>query len=128
MQPIPVFDLQAIDEQVDDLHLETHASALGQPCFAIGRFHQSFQTFAKAVIIEVVQRRRCTRALHQIQNPAHVASTRSEEHTSELQSLMRISYAVFCLKKKNSPQFIHKMENVLHNTTPTTCTIKNIHN
>src|SRR3546814_9533573 len=33
---------------------------------------------------------RCSRA----------ASTRSEEHTSELQSLMRISYAVFCLKKK----------------------------
>src|SRR3546814_3285102 len=29
------------------------------------------------------------------------AVTRSEEHTSELQSLMRISYAVFCLKKKN---------------------------
>src|SRR3546814_9575734 len=34
--------------------------------------------------------------------PAHFASEqrRSEEHTSELQSLMRISYAVFCLKKK----------------------------
>src|SRR3546814_7987355 len=32
---------------------------------------------------------------------AGVASRRSEEHTSELQSLMRISYAVFCLKKKN---------------------------
>src|SRR3546814_7862807 len=30
------------------------------------------------------------------------ASFRSEEHTSELQSLMRISYAVFCLKKKNT--------------------------
>src|SRR3546814_5992014 len=29
------------------------------------------------------------------------AQLRSEEHTSELQSLMRISYAVFCLKKKN---------------------------
>src|SRR3546814_3855952 len=29
-----------------------------------------------------------------------IARTRSEEHTSELQSLMRISYAVFCLKKK----------------------------
>src|SRR3546814_4872817 len=29
---------------------------------------------------------------------------RSEEHTSELQSLMRISYAVFCLKKKNTPK------------------------
>src|SRR3546814_10691793 len=40
---------------------------------------------------------------------------RSEEHTSELQSLMRISYAVFCLKKKRAPtdekhnrQKIHK--------------------
>src|SRR3546814_10110091 len=30
---------------------------------------------------------------------------RSEEHTSELQSLMRISYAVFCLKKKNNNQY-----------------------
>src|SRR3546814_2865456 len=30
------------------------------------------------------------------------AEKRSEEHTSELQSLMRISYAVFCLKKKNT--------------------------
>src|SRR3546814_9506436 len=32
------------------------------------------------------------------------ATRRSEEHTSELQSLMRISYAVFCLKKKNQQQ------------------------
>src|SRR3546814_8043198 len=32
--------------------------------------------------------------------PLHAARPRSEEHTSELQSLMRISYAVFCLKKK----------------------------
>src|SRR3546814_5834890 len=32
---------------------------------------------------------------------AGLAGVRSEEHTSELQSLMRISYAVFCLKKKN---------------------------
>src|SRR3546814_9022960 len=35
------------------------------------------------------------------------ASSRSEEHTSELQSLMRISYAVFCLKKKKHIE-IHK--------------------
>src|SRR3546814_1094123 len=34
---------------------------------------------------------------------------RSEAHTSELQSLMRISYAVFCLHKKNSRQNKHKM-------------------
>src|SRR3546814_8985666 len=42
---------------------------------------------------------------HLIKRPAstfvlRVGSDRSEEHTSELQSLMRISYAVFCLKKK----------------------------
>src|SRR3546814_3565506 len=35
------------------------------------------------------------------------AEARSEEHTSELQSLMRISYAVFCLKKKNNKPNIH---------------------
>src|SRR3546814_7411424 len=33
---------------------------------------------------------------------------RSEEHTSELQSLMRISYAVFCLKKKNIIPELHQ--------------------
>src|SRR3546814_3871691 len=37
------------------------------------------------------------------------ASLRSEEHTSELQSLMRISYAVFCLKKKKNTEE-HKQE------------------
>src|SRR3546814_7302663 len=37
-----------------------------------------------------------------------ISSTRSEEHTSELQSLMRISYAVFCLKKKKNKQQITK--------------------
>src|SRR3546814_1554291 len=40
---------------------------------------------------------RCCR--HGLQRPSRF---RSEEHTSELQSLMRISYAVFCLKKKNN--------------------------
>src|SRR3546814_7883408 len=36
---------------------------------------------------------------------------RSEEHTSELQSLMRISYAVFCLKKKNKQHIDNKDHN-----------------
>src|SRR3546814_10269084 len=51
------------------------------------------------------------------------ALTRSEEHTSELQSLMRISYAVFCLKKKNkqtnqhtSPTYHKKHINTAHTT------------
>src|SRR3546814_8452501 len=47
-------------------------------------------------------------------------STRSEEHTSELQSLMRISYAVFCLKKKNN--LIKKDITYIYNTTTTTNT------
>src|SRR3546814_4431695 len=38
---------------------------------------------------------------------AAVENARSEEHTSELQSLMRISYAVFCLKKKNKYNNTH---------------------
>src|SRR3546814_4302849 len=42
-----------------------------------------------------------------------ICSRRSEEHTSELQSLMRISYAVFCLKKKKSQHMILTL------TTPT---------
>src|SRR3546814_7279975 len=40
-----------------------------------------------------------------------IIAVRSEEHTSELQSLMRISYAVFCLKKKNK-----KHNNIYNNT------------
>src|SRR3546814_2439361 len=36
------------------------------------------------------------------------SDSRSEEHTSELQSLMRISYAVFCLKKKKNINIYHK--------------------
>src|SRR3546814_4094560 len=39
----------------------------------------------------------------------HGENARSEEHTSELQSLMRISYAVFCLKKKNQEQDTHSI-------------------
>src|SRR3546814_9633094 len=40
-------------------------------------------------------------SLERVREIARGAGTRSEEHTSELQSLMRISYAVFCLTKKN---------------------------
>src|SRR3546814_3617995 len=42
--------------------------------------------------------------------PERDVSNRSEAHTSELQSLMRISYAVFCLKKKKTPMRGHKLD------------------
>src|SRR3546814_10304417 len=51
------------------------------------------------------------------------SQNRSEEHTSELQSLMRISYAVFCLKKKKTKNndnklmtYIHKQNTTQYNT------------
>src|SRR3546814_5438780 len=55
---------------------------------------------------ELADRRSARRARDRVvQHPALYGAAkhyRSEEHTSELQSLMRISYAVFCLKKKNT--------------------------
>src|SRR3546814_5196529 len=45
---------------------------------------------------------------HGLTDVASREQVRSEEHTSELQSLMRISYAVFCLKKKNTKTHEHR--------------------
>src|SRR3546814_4992704 len=46
----------------------------------------------------------------------YALAKRSEEHTSELQSLMRISYAVFCLKKKNKNKNTAQDQRVRHTT------------
>src|SRR3546814_4339879 len=53
-------------------------------------------------LFELCRREEFARArdLYRMLTPSFHLDTRSEEHTSELQSLMRISYAVFCLKKK----------------------------
>src|SRR3546814_4624462 len=48
---------------------------------------------------------------------AGLGHRRSEEHTSELQSLMRISYAVFCLKKKNKKDIKTKQHTHKHSST-----------
>src|SRR3546814_10544703 len=45
---------------------------------------------------------------------SRLTSTRSEEHTSELQSLMRISYAVFCLKKNKTTQQYTSTKHLTH--------------
>src|SRR3546814_5534051 len=49
--------------------------------------------------------------LGRVLDAVNAAGYRSEEHTSELQSLMRISYAVFCLKKKNNTKTKQKQQN-----------------
>src|SRR3546814_7311272 len=71
-------------------------------------------------------------SLWQAKVALRTARSRSEEHTSELQSLMRISYAVFCLKKKkktkqeNETSKIRKNSKIntysQYNTTPYTVT------
>src|SRR3546814_9258470 len=74
--------------------------------------YSSLKTMSRCVSISAVRwSGRATRSLRWIAarprcrwlRPA--VSTRSEEHTSELQSLMRISYAVFCLKKKKNTRY-----------------------
>src|SRR3546814_3619508 len=59
----------------------------------IQRFRQPRQVEGGGIYILTILDRR-----------VRLVSARSEEHTSELQSLMRISYAVFCLKKKKNNQ------------------------
>src|SRR3546814_3396320 len=57
-------------------------------------------------VVDRRDHRQCRPAAAQFVHAADVVAVvvgRSEEHTSELQSLMRISYAVFCLKKKKTP-------------------------
>src|SRR3546814_4677117 len=78
----------------------------GQPISA----HWGFEDPAAAQGSDEEKRRVFEKVFRQISTRIHVFislplaaldKARSEEHTSELQSLMRISYAVFCLKKKN---------------------------
>src|SRR3546814_4536345 len=88
----------------------THAGLLGyDPVHFGGDFRRGpgpifprFQIDDEATVGEIIA---CAKAAWGTgDNGAHGAifQQRSEEHTSELQSLMRISYAVFCLKKKKN--------------------------
>src|SRR3546814_6292538 len=63
-----------------------------------------------------VQRQPPHRVLVVQAGPRPVGGDRSEEHTSELQSLMRISYAVFCLKKKKPNTLTHNTSDKNKNT------------
>src|SRR3546814_5377814 len=56
----------------------------------------------------------CARSVLRRMPCARMKASRSEEHTSELQSLMRISYAVFCLKKKKQIKNYHNNKDTIH--------------
>src|SRR3546814_2209394 len=59
-------------------------------------------------------RPRCQNNLRRSRDPCTATVPRSEEHTSELQSLMRNSYAVFCFKKKNNKYKSNILEHTAH--------------
>src|SRR3546814_7610344 len=70
-----------------------------QPCAdeAVARLQVQVERRCRHLFAALVEQ---ARALPGLVRRLVVGEARSEEHTSELQSLMRISYAVFCLKKK----------------------------
>src|SRR3546814_2934378 len=74
------------------------------------------------------RRRRSQPARHAVPgrlSPA-ISLCRSEEHTSELQSLMRISYAVFCLTKKKKSHILPDSSHITLTTSDQTHTLANI--
>src|SRR3546814_4571233 len=84
-----------------DLALEDRYRFDGKPFYLSG-------TQSLVRLFQLEQRRRAEQGLNTAVyvtgyrgSPLGTLDQRSEEHTSELQSLMRSSYAVFCLKKKN---------------------------
>src|SRR3546814_3395239 len=64
------------------------------------RFTEPGESYGKANFTFYGDGRIAYSAVTEITDVTRIDDVRSEEHTSELQSLMRISYAVFCLKKK----------------------------
>src|SRR3546814_4735419 len=97
------------------------------PQVAVGR-HRQVLVVHEGLVGTIDHRERATEALdrfllvdaqalhealdHPLAGPA-VGAARSEEHTSEHQSLMRISYAVFCLKKKKQMHYVFIQQPIL---------------
>src|SRR3546814_3434973 len=97
---------------VEPRHLEAHLAAFGAGAMAdiVGRRQADDEEVGAvplAHLANLPQRRgggeHRAVGFGRRHETAEVAGIRSEEHTSELQSLMRSSYAVFCLKKKTKP-------------------------
>src|SRR3546814_4106075 len=99
---VAIFDLvaQSIQRDAQRLQLFDDHLLLLRLAPAPEKFVQRFVVFLQRLFRVGTQRFRDQLSVRpEILNPL-----RSEEHTSELQSLMRISYAVFCLKKKKTQQ------------------------
>src|SRR3546814_2218381 len=109
------------------LHRNTSGAAFGDRSLGLftWRIDEAHQAEKHDAIAEIIERDACLGR----GQPSHcktpqalamIRSPRSEEHTSELQSLMRISYAVFCLKQKHIKYHTTKTSQQLqlHTTHP----------
>src|SRR3546814_8192779 len=96
MPPQSRFRPAAVDHEVVPLGLDQH----GMVQRRIQRLRATFAQYIAQIHLVVLPQAQIE--LPRRRQPHPVAALRSEEHTSELQSLMRISYAVFCLKKKTN--------------------------
>src|SRR3546814_8063197 len=90
--------IRTVDVLVTQLQVERR-HAIGQ--YRLQTWCQSGDNDVRRDRVGIEQAERAGRRAMFDQAGDGVEAQRSEEHTSELQSLMRISYAVFCLKKKN---------------------------
>src|SRR3546814_4778556 len=88
-----------------DILLERFSGLPGRRCISHDEYHVN-----RGIVLAIAVERRVAAGASMDDGVGHagasqaVAFLRSEEHTSELQSLMRISYAVFCLKKNIKEQ------------------------
>src|SRR3546814_7143589 len=90
-----------VGDLLDGMHIGQHRHI--QLVADVGQYLQTFVLARTAIrltraAVGLVERAFVDEGYAQL--ASHFLQDRSEEHTSELQSLMRISYAVFCLKKK----------------------------
>src|SRR3546814_4870103 len=84
-----------------------------RPVSALNACYSQFENIPAALVMEMLKG---ILKGQEINDGVMPHSYRSEEHTSELQSLMRISYAVFCLKKKKYSTFTIQHNNTTQHT------------
>src|SRR3546814_9549580 len=117
-----------VDDEMREIGLAGHRAERGE----FGRGEADEIQLARARIGHIVEDgdlgrgRKVARLAEMFGREARMAGIthgfRSEEHTSELQSLMRISYAVFCLKKKNKKTLKLELHNIIEEITQTNTT------
>src|SRR3546814_9188059 len=107
---------QSLRFRQHDLELEP-AVALNRPTLSLLKhFLDGLVGGSSAAVLQWPAGQRDVSTLHPLAMLAMIG--RSEEHTSELQSLMRISYAVFCLKKNKHYKHIYNLHRVPSHPRP----------